>query len=147
MLGRLSFWTGVVFIVGSYMWGLWGALQRIPGAGVSPLAPLKAFTLTTLVFWAIGGVLIVLSLRQRNTAPAEVKKMGRFRQLLPYLVAVVFLVPAAQPLVWSDKSTSPFGPFAEHALFAAILIEILCVIVMARRVQRVRRERRTKAIL
>lgn len=147
MLARLSFWTGILLIAGSYLWGLWDALQRAPGVGLSPMAPLKAFTPTTLACCVIGAILIVLSLRRPRPEAGKAKKMGRFRQLLPYVMAIIFLVPAAQPIVWSDKSTSPFGPFAEHAMFIAIMIEILCVIVMARRVQRVRRERRDRAIL
>lgn len=139
MIGRLSFWVGILLIVGSYVWELSGSLQHDPNAPFPFLGFLTAVNGFTLFFWVVGGFLMTFSGWRNHKAdmdksPAS-RKRGRF-PVVTCILAALFAVPAVQPLIWADKTASPFGSFAEPVCLIGIAAEILCLVALVLRLRR-----------
>ena len=136
MLAKLSYWAGAILIVGAYAWGLSGSLQHAPNTPFPVIGFLKAITPLTLVLWGIGGCLIAFSMRLRSRAAAgselamepDTPKRSRRAWIATIVLVVLFAIPTAQPLIWSDKTASPFGAFAEPVFLVGMAVEALCLI-------------------
>ena len=139
MLRKIGFWMGVVLILGSYTWGLYGSLQHEPNTPIPVAGFVRAFTGLTLICWVVGGCLIAVSRPGKRTVavpdPTAVTHRRRF-PIATVVVMALLVVPAIQPLIWPNKTASPFGAFAEPVCLVAAMLEALCVMALVLRWRR-----------